>query len=269
MTVPSVITTEFGPSGAGILRGRQVGSLDMAEQRVERLDAGDRLCFVTSAFVKTFLLGRRREPAAFLFGGGGRGCRCDRRRNPAIAGKAGQFGKLPLNVRGAAGAGWTNQAVEFAGGGDAYLLHHASPLRGCDEITGLRCGADSFAVGIVPADAVTLDLPAATLNEINVTADSSPGWIPTVAQRQRALKTVRMLLDAVEGGRYAEAYGLQNELIKRNQTLAQFTQDAQRFSELAGPAKFWRVLKVTWTKGFRSGAASGDLCRRRSRRPVR
>jgi Protein of unknown function (DUF4019) len=107
----------------------------------------------------------------------------------------------------------------------------------------------TLAVGMAPAAyAVRLDLPPATINEINVTADSSPGWIPTAAQRQRALKTVRMFLDAVEGGRYADAYGLQNELIKRNQTLAQFIQDAQKFSVLAGPAKFWRVLKVTWTK---------------------
>ena len=106
----------------------------------------------------------------------------------------------------------------------------------------------TLAVGMVPADAVTLDLRSVTPNEINVTADSSPGWIPTAEQQQRALKIVQMFLDAVEGGRYVEAYGLQNELINRVQTLPQFTQDAQKFSVLAGPAKFWRILKVTWTK---------------------
>jgi hypothetical protein len=106
-----------------------------------------------------------------------------------------------------------------------------------------------LAVAMPPAaNAVTLDLPATIKNEVNVTADSSPGWTPTAEQRHRALKTVQMFLDAVEGGRYIEAYGLQNELVKRNQTLPQFSQDAQKFSVMAGPVKFWRVLKVTWTK---------------------
>ncbi len=94
------------------------------------------------------------------------------------------------------------------------------------------------------ADAVRLDLPAAVRNEINITRDLSPGWIPTAEQRQRALKTVQTFLDAVEGRRYVEAYGQQNELIKRSQTLAQFTQEVQKFSVLAGPVKLWTVLKV-------------------------
>jgi hypothetical protein len=99
-----------------------------------------------------------------------------------------------------------------------------------------------LAVAMPPAaNAVTLDLPATIKNEVNVTADSSPGWTPTAEQRHRALKTVQMFLDAVEGGRYIEAYGLQNELMKRNQTLPQFSQDAQKFSVMAGPVKFWRA----------------------------
>jgi hypothetical protein len=97
-------------------------------------------------------------------------------------------------------------------------------------------GALTLAIGMVPAtDAVALELSPGTMNEINVTTDSSRGWIPTAEQRQRALKTVELFLDAVEGGRYAEAYGLQAEINKRDQTLAQFTQDAQKFRALAGP----------------------------------
>lgn len=110
-------------------------------------------------------------------------------------------------------------------------------------------GALTLAIGIVPAKAaVTFELSSGVLSEINVTTDSSRGWIPTAEQRQRALKAVEVFLDAVESGRYGEAYGLQTEINKRNQTLAQFTEDAQRFRALAGPVKFWRVLKVTWTK---------------------
>jgi Protein of unknown function (DUF4019) len=110
-------------------------------------------------------------------------------------------------------------------------------------------GALTLAIGMVSAAAaVTLELSSGTMNEINLTTDSSQGWIPTAEQRQRVLKTVEVFLDAVEGGRYAEAYELQTEINKHNRTLAQFTQDAQKFRALAGPVKFWRVLKVTWTK---------------------
>jgi hypothetical protein len=86
------------------------------------------------------------------------------------------------------------------------------------------------------------------LDEINVTTDSSPGWIPTADQRQHVIKVVQAFLDAVENGRYAEAYGLQAQVNQGRQTLAQFTQDAQKFEALAGPLKYWRVVKVTWTK---------------------
>jgi hypothetical protein len=98
------------------------------------------------------------------------------------------------------------------------------------------------------AAAATFEISSGIVDEIHVTADSSPGWTPTADQRQRAIKVVQVFLDAVESGRYAEAYGLQAEVKKRDQTLVQFTQDAQKFQTLAGPLKFWRALKVTWTK---------------------
>jgi hypothetical protein len=53
------------------------------------------------------------------------------------------------------------------------------------------------------------------MGEINVTSDSSPGWIPTAEQRRRAVKTTQAYLDAIDDGRYAEAYGLQADALKR------------------------------------------------------
>src|SRR5579863_10192373 len=79
------------------------------------------------------------------------------------------------------------------------------------------------------ATAVTFEISPGVVNEINVTGDSSPGWTPTAEQRQRAMKAVQVFLDAVESGRYAEAYGLYAELMKREQTLEQFTQGQQKF----------------------------------------
>jgi hypothetical protein len=120
-------------------------------------------------------------------------------------------------------------------------------------------------IGVVPSLAGgRLEISAATMNEINITTDSSRGWIPTAELRQLALKTLEGFLDALEGGRYAEAYGLQTEINKRDQTLAQFSQGAQKFRALAGPVKFWKVLKITWTKDpaqapFRGVYAAIDL----------
>ena len=98
------------------------------------------------------------------------------------------------------------------------------------------------------AAAATLEISPGTLNEINVTSDSSPGWVPTPEQQRRALAFVQAYLAAIESGRYAEAYALQHEVNKRAQTLEQFSQAAQNFTARAGSNKFWRVLKITWTK---------------------
>jgi hypothetical protein len=107
-----------------------------------------------------------------------------------------------------------------------------------------------FAIGWMPplaaADAFQIS-PQIAL-EINVTADSAPGWIPTADQRQRAIATTKSYLDALEAARYPEAYGLYTSDMKRDMTLAQFTQDEMKFKSMAGAVKFWRVLKITWTK---------------------
>jgi Protein of unknown function (DUF4019) len=107
------------------------------------------------------------------------------------------------------------------------------------------------------ATAATFEISSGIVDEINVTSDSSPGWTPTADQRQRAIKAVQVFLDAVEGGRYAEAYQLQAELQKRQVTLEQFIQNAQKFQAQAGPLKFWRVLKVTWTKDSARAPSAG------------
>jgi hypothetical protein len=120
-------------------------------------------------------------------------------------------------------------------------------------------GALAFAIGGAPAAiaAGTFETPSAAMGEINVTSDSSPGWIPTAEQRRRAVKTAQAYLDAIDDGRYAEAYGLQADALKREIKLEQFVHDAERFRALAGPVKFWRALKITWTKDPASGPFPG------------
>lgn len=100
---------------------------------------------------------------------------------------------------------------------------------------------------LTSAQTITFELnfPA---NEINVTSDSSPGWLPTIEQRQRALKTTEVFLNALENGRYPEAYEMLTEINRSHMQEAQFVEEGQKFRALAGPVKFWRVLKVTSTK---------------------
>jgi hypothetical protein len=110
-------------------------------------------------------------------------------------------------------------------------------------------GALILAIGAVtPATAVTLELSGEVTKEINVTTDSSPGWIPAIEQRQRAIKTIEVFLEALERARDEEAYAMLAALNQRQETLELFTQNSQKFRAVAGPSKFWRVQKVTWTK---------------------
>jgi hypothetical protein len=100
-------------------------------------------------------------------------------------------------------------------------------------------GAMIVAIAIVRgAAALTLELSSSAMNEINLTSDASPGWIPTAEQRQRVVQTVELFLGAVDGARYAEAFGMLYEINQRSQTLVQFSQDAQKFQALAGFPKF-------------------------------
>jgi hypothetical protein len=117
------------------------------------------------------------------------------------------------------------------------------------------------------AGAATLEISPKIVHEINVTADSSPGWIPTADQRQLAIKAVQVFLDAVESGRYAEAYALLAELQKSKETLAQFTQAAK----IPCSGRTFKVLESSEghvDKGPCSGSVCRDLCRRRSCRPI-
>jgi hypothetical protein len=98
------------------------------------------------------------------------------------------------------------------------------------------------------ASAATLELAPLVPNEINVTADSTPGWIPTPEQQEQALKTVELYLDTIDGARYAEAYEMHAEVFRQQQTLSQFTELEEKVRTIAGSAEFWRALKITWSK---------------------
>src|SRR5690349_6127953 len=89
---------------------------------------------------------------------------------------------------------------------------------------------------------------AAPPRVVDVTTDSAPGWIPTVDQEGRARATLDTFLAALDGGRTDEAYAMLTADNRREQTLAQFTAQHDKFRAVAGPVRERRVLKTTWTK---------------------
>ena len=109
----------------------------------------------------------------------------------------------------------------------------------------------AFAAGSV------VELPAGVGDEVNVTSDSAAGWVPTVDQRVAAVQTAQHFIDAVEQGHFAEAYGLFAAPVKAHRTMAEFEQAESKFQALAGPARFWRVHRLTWTKDPSRAPAPG------------
>jgi hypothetical protein len=113
----------------------------------------------------------------------------------------------------------------------------------------IAIGVLTLSVGTAAAQrAVTFEISPQVMGEINVTTDSSRGWLPTADQRQKALRTAERFLGSLEAGRYGDAYGMQTAINMRNQSRTEFIAEAEKFRTIAGPLKFWRVSKMTWTK---------------------
>ncbi len=96
--------------------------------------------------------------------------------------------------------------------------------------------------------AVTLEAVPSVSTDINVSADSKPGWAPTPEQREQVLNTVRAYIEAVDEARYDEAFAMHEAGYRDLLPLPQFVQIEQALHAKAGTAEFLRVLKITWYK---------------------
>jgi len=83
---------------------------------------------------------------------------------------------------------------------------------------------------------------------INVTADSSPGWLPSLDQTRQVRRTVRDYLAAKDGGQYAQAYAVLADINKRQLPFQGYSDQLRKFNALAGAVKDRRITTVTWTK---------------------
>lgn len=101
---------------------------------------------------------------------------------------------------------------------------------------------------------------AATSNaprEINITEDSAPGWLPSLALEQQALQGVDTYFAALDREQYQQAYAMLAEINRNAQPLAQFIQQNRDFHQQSGPAAERRILKITWTKDSPSAPVPG------------
>jgi hypothetical protein len=93
------------------------------------------------------------------------------------------------------------------------------------------------------------DKPAAMpLREINITSDSAPGWLPTVAQSETAERTVRDYLADEDAGRADAAYRRFADLEKSHVSFEDFKSGVARLNAQLGAVIERRIVKVTWTK---------------------
>jgi len=103
------------------------------------------------------------------------------------------------------------------------------------------------AVLLIPFAAYS-DEAKPTPRVINVTADSAPGWMPSVELEEAARAAALGYLEAKDTGRLQDAYAFFTDLEKQYESLDAFVKRAGAFNATAGAVKERRILVLTWTK---------------------
>ena len=111
-------------------------------------------------------------------------------------------------------------------------------------------------------DLVCLALPLAALaqapptagklgksaQEINITNDSQPGWVPSPQQMQQVRLEADSYLSALDEERYKAAYGMMTQRARTILSFDKFSSMQHDFYRKSGRLMRRNVLKVTWTK---------------------
>jgi hypothetical protein len=84
--------------------------------------------------------------------------------------------------------------------------------------------------------------------EINVTGDSAPGWLPSIADEQQVLTASANYFRALDGEQYQTAYAMLAEINRTSQPITQFTDHNRQFHQKSGSLVQRRIVKITWTK---------------------
>jgi Protein of unknown function (DUF4019) len=84
--------------------------------------------------------------------------------------------------------------------------------------------------------------------EVNVTRDSTPGWVPTEDQQARAVQALAKYFSFVEHGDYRKAYDFLTPVFKQSLSFEKFSELSSHYWSKSGEILGRSILKVTWTK---------------------
>ncbi len=108
---------------------------------------------------------------------------------------------------------------------------------------GGRLVAAALVVSVAPA------LAEPPPREVNLTTDSAPGWVPTVADEPIARRRLDAYFQAVDGGQFSDAHAIMTAQLQAMLPLAKFLTEMDERVHRLGLRRDRRILKVTWTKG--------------------
>lgn len=94
----------------------------------------------------------------------------------------------------------------------------------------------------------TAGRPAKSAQEINITSDSQPGWVPSAQQMQQVRLAIDSYLSALDEGRYKAAYGMLTQRTKAILPFEKFSGLEHDFYRQSGRLLQRRLLRTTWTK---------------------
>jgi hypothetical protein len=97
----------------------------------------------------------------------------------------------------------------------------------------------------------------APARELNITAESARGWVPTLAMNEAVQDAAFAYLAARDGGRVEDAYARMTDRQRQTITTAQYATMIRGFNEMAGAVVERRIVKVTWTKDPTNAPAPG------------
>jgi hypothetical protein len=100
----------------------------------------------------------------------------------------------------------------------------------------------------VPAAPRAQTIAADAPRQVNVSADSTPGWVPSREQEDAAGQAATTFLALMDSGKAAEAYALLAEENRAHLPYADFSEGLARFNAQAGAVIERRQVVTTWTK---------------------
>ncbi len=95
----------------------------------------------------------------------------------------------------------------------------------------------------------SLDLPVAPAGprQVNMTADSRPGWIPGEALENAIWTTARNYFSAIDAGDWRRAHAMLGKGLAAQLPLEQFVRDRRADHATAGALVSRRAVALTWT----------------------